>query len=70
MRSWQNKGGQWILPIKTWEFVGKSNNNYDGEVVIANDYFVLNNVIDHQEELDIDGSGGGGGINPPFLKRQ
>ena len=44
---------------------GKYNSNYDGEVVIANDYFVLNNVIDQNKELDIDGGGGGGGINPP-----
>ena len=44
---------------------GKSNSNYDGEVVIANDYFVLNNVIDQQEELDIDDGGCGDGINPP-----
>ena len=34
-------------------------------IVIANDYYVFNNVIDQQEELDIDGSGGGDGINPP-----
>ena len=27
----------------------KSNSNYDGEVVIENDYFVLNNVIDQME---------------------
>ena len=45
--------------------MGKSNSNYDGEVVIANDYFALNNVIEHQEELDIDGGGGGVGITPP-----
>ena len=29
---------------------GKSNSNYDGEVVMANYYFVLNNDIDQQEE--------------------
>ena len=33
-------------------FSGKSNSNYDGEVVIANYYSVLNNVIDQQEELE------------------
>ena len=44
---------------------GKSNSNYEGEVVIANDYFVLNNGIEHHEELEIDGGGSGGGINPP-----
>ena len=32
-------------------------------MVIANNSFVFNNVIDHQEELEIDG--GGGDINPP-----
>ena len=32
-------------------------------MVIANDFF-LNNIIDHQEELEVDGSGGGGGITP------
>ena len=68
MRSWQNKSGQLILPIKTWQFVGKYNSNYDVEVVIANYYYYLNNVIDQQEEYDIDGGGGGGVINPPFLK--
>ena len=49
---------------KIENFSGKSNSNYDGEVVIANDYFVLNNVIDQQEELRIDGGGGGGVITP------
>ena len=44
---------------------GKSNSNYEGEVVIANDYFVLNNGIEHHEALEIDGGGSGGGINPP-----
>ena len=29
---------------------GKYNSNYDGEVVIANYYFVFNDVIDQQEE--------------------
>ena len=33
-------------------------------MVIANDYFVLNDVIDQQEELRIDGGGGGGVIIP------
>ena len=63
MRSWQNKSGQWILSIKISDFSGASNGNYDEEVVIANDFF-LNNIIDHQEELEVDGSGGGGGITP------
>ena len=45
--------------------MGKSNSNYDGKVVIANDYFVFNNVIDQKEELEIDGGGGGGCITPP-----
>ena len=31
---------------------------------IANDYFVLNNVIDQKEELEVDGGDGGGGITP------
>ena len=44
---------------------GKSNSNYDGEVVIANAYLAFNNVIEQQEELDIDGGDSGGGINPP-----
>ena len=44
---------------------GKSNGNYDGEVVIVNDYFVLNNVIDQKEDLEVYYSGGGGGITPP-----
>ena len=43
----------------------KSNSKYDGEVVISNDYFVLNIVIYQQEELEVDGGGGGGGITPP-----
>ena len=46
--------------------MGKSNSNYDGEVLIVNYYFVFNNVIDQQEELEIDGGGGGGGITPPI----
>ena len=50
--------------LKLENFFGKYNSNYDGEVVIANDYFVWNNVNDHQEELYIDSGGGGGGINP------
>ena len=29
--------------------LGKSNSNYDREVVIVNEYFVLNNVIDQQK---------------------
>ena len=29
----------------------KSNSNYNGEVVIANDYYYLNNVIDQKEEF-------------------
>ena len=45
--------------------LGKSNSNYDREVVIVNEYFVLNNVIDQKEEFEIDGGGGGGHINPP-----
>ena len=46
-------------------FLGKSNSNYDGEVEISNDYFVLNNFIDQKEELVVDGGGGGGVITPP-----
>ena len=34
---------------KLENFLGESNSNYDGEVVIANYYFVLNNFIDQQE---------------------
>ena len=34
---------------KIENFPGKSNSNYDGEVVIVNDYFVSNHVIEHQE---------------------
>ena len=34
-------------------------------MVIANDYFVLNDVIGQQEELEIYSGGSGGGINPP-----
>ena len=33
---------------KLQHFSGKYNSNYDGEVVIANDYFVFNNVIYQQ----------------------
>ena len=40
---------------------GTSNSNHDGEVVIAYGYFVLNNIVDQQEELEIYGRGGGGG---------
>ena len=50
---------------KLQNLLGESNSNYDGEVVIANDYFVFNNVIYQQEELEVDGGGGGGGITPP-----
>ena len=49
---------------------GKYNSNYDGEVVIANDYFVFNNFIGQQEKLEVYGGGGGGGITPLFLKRK
>ena len=45
--------------------LGKYNSNYDREVVIVNEYFVLNNVIDQHKELYIDDGGGGGHINPP-----
>ena len=38
---------------------------YDGEVVIVNNYFVFNNVIDQQKELEVDGGGSGGDITPP-----
>ena len=48
---------------------GKYNTNYDGEVVIANDFF-LNNVIDQQEELEVHGGGGGGDINPPVAETE
>ena len=50
---------------KLQNFSGQSNSKYDGEVVIANDYFVFNNVIDQQEELEVDG---GGGITPPVAE--
>ena len=30
--------------------------------------FVFNNGIDHHEELEVDGSGGGGGITPPVAE--
>ena len=45
-----NASNEYFLS-KLENLLGKSNSNYDGEVVIANDYFILNNVIDHQEEL-------------------
>ena len=60
--SWQNKSGKWILPIKTAEFVGKSNGNYDGEVVIANDFLC---VIYQKDQLKVIGGGGGDGLTPP-----
>ena len=63
MRYWQNKSDQWILFIKAWDFCGGFNSNYDGELVIINEYYYLNKVIDQQEELHIDGGGGVGGIN-------
>ena len=47
--------------------MGKSNSNYDLEVVIENYYFVFNNFIEQWEELEADsgvGGGGGGGITP------
>ena len=47
---------------KIENFLGSSNSNYDGEAVIANNYFVFNNVIDQQEELEIDGGVGDGDI--------
>ena len=50
---------------KLHNLLGKSNSNYCGEMVIANYYFVFNNYIDQQEELEVDGGGGGGGIYPP-----
>ena len=53
---------------KLENFSGKSNSDYDGEVVIANDHFVLNNVIEQQEESKFDGGGGGGGITPPVAE--
>ena len=49
---------------KLENFPGTSNSNYDEEVVIAKKYFVFNNFIDQQEELDIDAGGIDGGINP------
>ena len=45
---------------------GKYNSNYDGEVVIANYYFVFNKVLYEQEELEVDGGGGVGGIYCQF----
>ena len=44
---------------------GTSNSNHDGEVVIAYGYFVLNNIVDQQEEIEVYCGGGGGGIIPP-----
>ena len=49
---------------------GASNSNNDEEVVIANDYFVLNGDIDQQEELEVDGGGGGGGITPSVAQTE
>ena len=46
---------------------GKYNNNYYGVEVISNNYFVLDNVIDQQEELEIYAGGSGGGITPPYF---
>ena len=50
---------------KLQNLLGKYNSNYDGEVVIANDFFLVNNVIDQQEELEVHDGSGGGGITPP-----
>ena len=49
---------------------GASNSNNDEEVVIANDYFVLNGDIDQQEELDIYGGGISGVISPPVAQTE
>ena len=35
--------------LKLQNLLVESNSNYNGEVVIANDYFVFNNVTDQQE---------------------
>ena len=68
MISWKIKAANEYFPPKLENLLGKSNSIYDREVVIANDYFVFNNVIDQQEELKIggSGSGGGGGIADPI----
>ena len=50
--------------------MGKYNSNYDEEVVIANEYFGSNNVIDQHQELEVDGSGGGDGITPPVSETE
>ena len=53
---------------KLQNFLGASNSNYDEEVVITNGYFVFNNVIDQQEELEVDGGRGGDVIAPPVAE--
>ena len=50
--------------------MGTYNSNNDEEVVIAKTYFVLNDVIDQKEELEVDGGGGGGGITPPVAETE
>ena len=37
---------------------------------IANYYFVLNDDIEQQEELEVGGSDSGGGINPPVAQME
>ena len=51
-------------------FLGTSNSNNDEKVVISNDYFVSNGFIGHQEELEVYGGGGSGGITPPVSETE
>ena len=51
---------------KLHNFLVKYNSNNYEEVVIANDYFIFNDVIDQQEEFEVDGGSGGDGITPPI----
>ena len=39
-------------------------------MVISNDYFVLNDDIGQQEELEVDVGGGGGDITPPVSQTE
>ena len=49
---------------------GTSNSNNDEEVKIARYFFVLNDVIDQQEELEVDGGGGGDIITSPVAQAE
>ena len=53
---------------KLQNFLGTSNSNNYEEVEITNYYSFFNDDIDHQEELEVDGGGCGGGINPPVAQ--